>query len=116
MILIGRYFLKYWERYYQGKGIEQWLLYKSRSGYGLSVPKKTCDKFFSKDWSSVNKHIKNDEVVININDTFWSTCNELRSKENGMYLIEKELGEWDIGKPHELNLTIYSYREFMLEI
>lgn len=89
---------------------------KSGVGYGISIPKGSREKFFNKDWSSVIIHIDNTEVVIILNNTFWTTCNELRSKEIGKFLIGKGLAEWEKGKPHELNLKVCTYREFKLEI
>jgi len=84
-------------------------------GYGIRIPKDSRDKFFNKEWDSIILHIEDEEVEIKLHDRFWTTCNELRSKEIGKYLIKYGLGKWGKGEPHELDLSIYTYREFRLE-
>lgn len=92
----------------------------SDSGYGYGVRIKRTDrnKFFDRDWNNVIIHIGKLEnsVEIPILDTFWTTCNELRSAKIGKYLIENKLNIWEKGKPYKLLLFHQEYNKFILII
>lgn len=88
---------------------------KSGVGYGIRIPRSMIEKFFNKDWDSVIIYIDDIEVKVKISNTFWTTCNEFRSKEIEKYLIKNGLDKWEKGKPHQLNLNTCGNKEFRLE-
>lgn len=85
------------------------------TGYGIRIPKEFRDTHFDPKWDSILLHIEDKKISIKLNPTFWSTCNELRSKEIGTYLIKNGLGIWDKGQPHTLELLPSGQNEFRME-
>ena len=88
----------------------------SGAGYGIRIPREFRDAHFKPEWDSVQLHIEDKVININLKPTFWTTCNELRSKEIGSYLIKHGLGKWDKGQPHILNLELVNRSSFQLKI
>lgn len=86
------------------------------AGYGIMIHKEFRDTQFDPKWDSILLHIEDKKVSIKLNPTFWSTCNELRSKEIGSYLIKRRLGKWEKGQPHILELLFIGQNEFRLEL
>jgi hypothetical protein len=80
---------------------------KSGAGYGLKIPadELSC---FQREWNTVSLFLDGDEeksVEVNISDSFWNGCRELRSKEIGRWLLEHELAPWDKGFPPTVIMT-----------
>lgn len=75
------------------------------SGYGLSVT-KTDRRHFDRSWSDVIIELENDGVAIaRLNETFWSTCPELRSADIGRWLLELGVAPWGTRAPPRIALT-----------
>lgn|GEM_PF-496331 len=55
-----------------------------------------------------------EEVRCRINDTFWTTCPEVRSKMIGQYLIRNNMGKWQKGEPFKLSLFQLGGNRFVL--
>ncbi len=89
---------------------------KSGAGYGILIPKRERDKYFNRKWDRVKIHIEDTSVEIKLRDTFWTTCNELRSKEIGKYLLKNGLGVWEKWKPHKLTLEVVNNNEFTISL
>jgi len=89
---------------------------KTGGGYGISIYKADRAKYFNKSWESVVISIEDRSIEIKLLDTFWTTCNELRGKEIGEYLIKYGLGTWAKGKPYELELKNVSNNKFVLKV
>jgi hypothetical protein len=87
---------------------------KSGAGYGIRIKKKDRDYYFDRTWDCVFVHIEENMVVIKLADTFWTTCNELRNKEIGKYLMKHGLSKWNKGLPYELELEIVNKNELRL--
>ncbi|MCE1246757.1 MAG: hypothetical protein LWY06_08945 [Firmicutes bacterium] len=52
-----------------------------------------------------NQKIDNNILDIEIRDSFWKKCPEIRNKEIGIWFKENNKLTWKKGKPHEFNLT-----------
>lgn len=87
---------------------------KTGAGYGISIPIDCRAKYFKRDWNSIILNIEDIFVEIKLNTTFWTTCNELRSKEIGKFLKKNELQEWEKDKPYELELISCGEKNFKL--
>lgn len=91
-------------------------LKESGAGYGVRIPKDCRETYFDCDWNLVILHIEDTTVEIKLNATFWSACNELRSKEIGNYLKKQGMAKWGKSKPHVLELISCGDRAFKLEV
>lgn len=89
---------------------------KTGAGYGIRIPRDLRIVHFNENWELVILHIEDKKVEVKLNPTFWTTCNELRNKEIGSYLIRNGLGEWQKGQPHELNLTSIGDNQFKVSL
>jgi hypothetical protein len=74
------------------------------AGYGLKIPKKDKIKYFKQSWEKVIIILDSQEVHVNLADSFWRNCRELRSKKIGQWLIEKGHNKWGKGKPPKFTL------------
>lgn len=90
----------------------------SGAGYGVKISKSDRAKFFDTSWRKVIVHIGKFENSkdLPINDTFWTTCSELRSKKIGAYLIANGLDKWENRKPHKLILFHLNDNHFILMV
>lgn len=86
------------------------------TGYGIRIPKKIRDTHFDTKWDTIILYIEDKKVSTKLKPTFWSTCNELRSKEIGSYLIKNGLGTWEKGRPHTLEIMKLIGNEFQIKI
>lgn len=90
--------------------------HKTGAGYGFRVNKKDRNSFFNPTWESIYVVVENEQIEIELRKTFWSTCNELRSKTIGEFLINHNLESWTKGKPHHLILTPIKDQLFSLNL
>lgn len=86
----------------------------NRAGYGIRIPIESRDKHFNKSWKYVTLEIADKSVDIELRATFWTTCSELRSKLIGEFLIKNNMGTWEKGHPHELQLEVVKSNIFAL--
>jgi len=87
---------------------------ESGAGYGLRILKEDRDSVFLRKWDHIILDIDGKEVAINLSDSFWRNCSELRSKEIGKWLISTDKGKWEKGKPPKYQLTQISNNKFKL--
>jgi hypothetical protein len=88
---------------------------KTGAGYGIRIRKGDRDKYFNKNWKSVKIEIENYQLIeVNISNSFWRDCSELRSKWFGKWMIEKKLAPWSRFKTPKLNLNPVNEKIFKL--
>ncbi len=85
------------------------------SGYGIKIPKNYRDQYFNKNWESVD--IEFDDrpwITVNVSESFWRKCTELRSSAIGKWMLDEGLAPWPKGKPPKLKLIVIGQRRFKL--
>ncbi len=89
---------------------------KNGAGYGIRVTKEQRDDHFKKKWDEIILHTKEKVFKVNISDSFWRNCTELRSKQIGQFLFNQGLAVWEKGNPPKLELLYISKNEFSLSL
>lgn len=86
------------------------------NGYGIRFSKINIPFFKQYGWNELILQLgyNGEEVHCKINDTFWTTCPEVRSKMIGQFLIRNGMGNWDKGKPYKLSLFQLEENRFIL--
>lgn len=70
------------------------------TGYGIRLNKGQRNRFFEEDWNCVIIKLKNNvSIEVNLSDSFWKNCTELRSSDIGEWLLESDLAPWGDKKP-----------------
>ncbi|MDI6886880.1 MAG: hypothetical protein QMD22_11195 [archaeon] len=88
---------------------------RTGAGYGIRIVRNDRDRYLQKVWDSVVIELEGDETVtINLSQSFWRGCIELRSARIGKWMIERGLAPWPKGSPPELELEPITDREFRL--
>jgi len=82
--------------------------------YGIRVGNKNAQRYFRKNWSSIEVIIDGKTNVFNLSNTFWTTCPEFRGKEIGVWLRKHGLDRWPKGKPHKVELIPLRANKFKL--
>lgn len=87
----------------------------SGAGYGLKISRQDRDHFFDQRWSAVVIQLPgHDPVTVQLSESFWRSCTELRSAEIGRWLMLKGLAPWPHGKPPVLTLHPTVERAFAI--
>ena len=86
------------------------------AGYGIKVNPKDRDKYFQKAWKEIIIILDDKEIKVNLSESFWKRCSELRKKEIGRWMIEKGIAPWCKGNPPELELVPEKDNRFVLMI
>jgi len=89
----------------------------SGSGYGLRIPLKQRDAFFSRAWRFVVIHMPNGGTSVKVNvakASFWEKCPELISREIGKWLLANGFAPWPKGHPPSFILRPVGDGEFEL--
>ena len=86
------------------------------SGYGINIPKRIRDEFFQKHWQNLELILDGSVISVSITPAFWSQCNEVRSPNIGLWLIENGAHEWVKGAPTKLRMSQEQGRRFRVEI
>lgn len=86
------------------------------TGYGIKVEVNDRDSFFRKEWKSVTLEFEDSavQVKINLSESFWRKCRELRKKEIRDWLQLHGLAPWDRGNPPPLWLEPLGGQNFLL--
>ena len=79
---------------------------KTGAGYGLRISKKDKIRYFKQSWEKVIVVLDGQEVHVNLTDSFWRNCKELRSQKISQWLIEKGHNKWRKGKPPKFTLEL----------
>ena len=76
------------------------------SGYGIKISKNDRDIYFKRNWHSIKLELDDGFVIsVNLTNSFWNQCIELRSKYIGRYLIKHGLAPWEKYKSPKLKLV-----------
>ena len=85
------------------------------SGYGVKLSPEDRERWFEREWSSVILHIEGgDEVHVNVSQSFWRGCPELRHRRIGQFLVAEGLAPWKKRKPPRVKLEPLGGRHFRL--
>jgi len=91
---------------------------ESGAGYGLKLNAEDRDRFFRRDWKTIELEFEGYANVVKVNvakASFWnSTCRELIHSEIGRWLIENELSSWPMWQPPKLSLMFIGGNRFRL--
>ena len=88
---------------------------RTGAGYGIRLSKEDRDRYFRREWSSVEIELENGEVVeVRLSNSFWKGCVELRSSKIGRWMLEKGYAPWSKGNPPKFKLTPVGERKFKL--
>jgi hypothetical protein len=91
---------------------------KNGGGYGVKLNACDRDRYFQRDWKSVQLSLDGTSDVIKVNvakPSFWNnTCRELISAEIGRWLICNGLVPWQKGNPPKLKLEHLINNHFVL--
>ena len=90
--------------------------YETGGGYGIKIAdKKDRESYFQKEWTSVTIELEGEgEIEVNLSCAFWTTCEELRKKEIGKWMINNNLAPWPKGHPASFEFVPISNRRFRL--
>lgn len=82
--------------------------HRSGAGYGLKISAADRDRYFRREWGTVELRMIGGAEPIRINidkASFWNgTCRELISVDLGRWLLAKQLAPWPNGQPPRLTL------------
>ena len=81
--------------------------HRSGAGYGLKISRTDRDRFFRREWRTVQLQIGTDTpIVVNIDKpSFWNDqCRELISAELGRWMLANHLAPWPSGEPPHIAL------------
>ena len=88
---------------------------RTGAGYGVRIRYNDRDRYFQRNWDSVEVVLDDGEVVnVSLSETFWTTCPELRSSVIGRWMINQGVIPWAKGKPPEFDLEPIGDRRFRL--
>ena len=77
------------------------------AGYGIRISYTDRDRYFPRDWGSVEVVLDNGKVVdVPLSEKFWTTCAELRSSTIGRRMQKKGVAPWASDKPPQFDLEL----------
>jgi hypothetical protein len=90
----------------------------SGAGYGVKLAADDRDRYFQRDWETIELELEGYAHVVKVNvakPSFWnSKCRELIHSEIGRWLIEHGLNSWGWGNPPKLSLKFIGGNRFRL--
>ena len=90
----------------------------SGTGYGVRLAAGDRDRYFQKDWETIELELEGYAQVVKVNvakPSFWnSKCRELVHSEIGRWLIENGLDSWRLRNPPKLSLKFIGGNRFRL--
>jgi len=88
---------------------------RTGAGYGIRMSRSDRDKYFQRTWDSIFIELEgNEDVEVNLSNSFWQSCRELRSAQIGRWMIGKGLAAWTKGSPPVFELELIGNRKFIL--
>jgi len=88
---------------------------RTGAGYGVRIAHRDRDRYFQRRWPYVTIELEDDDTVdVNLSDSFWRSCSELRSAKIGEWMLEHGLAPWPKGNPPKLRLEPVGDRKFRL--
>ncbi|MGO9314587.1 MAG: hypothetical protein ACLQBD_15870 [Syntrophobacteraceae bacterium] len=87
-----------------------------KTGYGIKMKATDRDKLFRKEWKSVTLEFENSpvRVEVNLSESFWNRCREIRKKEIREWLQSNGFDSWTKGEPPSLWLEPLGGQRFLL--
>lgn len=82
--------------------------HRSGAGYGLKISATDRDRYFRREWRTVQLSIGTDAtILVNIDkDSFWNdTCRELISADLGRWMLANRFAPWPSGRPPRFTLV-----------
>ncbi len=87
------------------------------SGYGIRVTYQDRDRYFQKEWDSVEVALNSGKIVeLSLPETFWTTCPELKNVFIGRWMLEMGVAPWAKSKPPKFDLEPVEDRRFKLTL
>lgn len=90
----------------------------SGAGYGVKLEASDRDRYFQRDWETIELELEGYAQVVKVNvaqPSFWNSgCRELIHSEIGRWLIENGLDSWNMGQPPKLSLRFIGGSRFRL--
>ena len=88
---------------------------RTGAGYGVGIKRRDRDRYFQRDWGSVEVVLDDGRIVdVSLPETFWTTCPELKSSVIGRWMLDLGVIPWAKGKPPEFDLELVGDRRFRL--
>ncbi len=88
---------------------------RTGAGYGVRIRYNDRDRYFQRNWGSVEVVLDGGEVVnVSLSGTFWTTCPELKSSVIGRWMINQGVIPWVEGKPPQFDLEPIGDQRFRL--
>ncbi|MCK4416801.1 MAG: hypothetical protein KAV99_01370 [Candidatus Latescibacteria bacterium] len=88
---------------------------RTGAGYGIRVTREHRDRYFERGWPSVTIELDKENMVkVDLSDSFWRGCTELRSARIGKWMLDRGLASWPKGIPPGLKLEPIGNRQFRL--
>jgi hypothetical protein len=89
---------------------------RSGAGYGLRVAPLDRDRYFLREWASVDLELTgSDTTTVRLPASFWNRCTELHSAAVGRWITHRRLAPWPAGSPTRLTLIPLAPARFRLE-
>ena len=91
---------------------------KSGAGYGVKLAADDRDRYFQRNWKTIELELEGYANVIKVNvakPSFWnSKCRELIHSDIGRWLIDNGLNTWQTRQPPKLYLKFIAGNRFRL--
>lgn len=82
--------------------------------YGIRVGQENVERYFSREWRSIEVEIDGELHSFRLSSTFWGRCPEFRGKLIGNWLQARGLASWPHRRPHTLELIPLGGNRFRL--
>jgi hypothetical protein len=82
--------------------------------YGIHVGKENAQKWFSKEWTSIEVDVDNRFYSFSLSPTFWTTCPEFRGGPIPHWLEMQGLLSWPKRNPPQFELIPLEENKFRL--
>lgn len=88
---------------------------RTGAGYGVGIKRRDRDRYFQRNWGSVEVVLDDGKVVdVSLSEKFRTTCPELRSSAIGRWMLDRGVIPWAKGKPPQFYLEPVEDRRFRL--
>ena len=82
--------------------------------YGIRVGKANAAAYFKRDWRTVEIVVDGEFHSFPLNETFWTTCPEVRGGVLNAWFLQHGLVPWESGNPPVLSLIPIGGNRFRL--
>jgi uncharacterized membrane protein YkvA (DUF1232 family) len=89
---------------------------KTGADYGIRLTREDRDKLFKKSWKTISLELGDESVVnVNLSNSFWEDCIELRSAKIGKWMLNNKIAPWEKNNAPSLTLDSIGNRRFRLD-